>query len=234
MKFAQVGNVQFCIWLTRVRDFEIFAKETNLRNASWRNPGFKQGPDHPVVNVSWREAMGFCEWLTMRERKRGLLTRDEGYRLPTDLEWSKAVGLPPEAGKTPQERDMETPDVFPWGTQWPPPPNVGNYTGEETSSDVAMKGYDDGFAWTSPVGSFPPNQYGLYDLGGNVWQWCMDNLTPNDRSKVLRGASWYNGAMKLSLLSSCRWHYDPDKGTDNFGFRVVKVSREARTATLDR
>jgi formylglycine-generating enzyme required for sulfatase activity len=162
--------------------------------------------------------------LTERERKKNTLAKDQAYRLPTDLEWSKAVGLPEEAGKSPEARDMGVPDVFPWGTQWPPPPNVGNYTGEETGSDVAIKGYDDGFAWTSPVGSFPANQYGLYDMGGNVWQWCMDSWNSESKAKVLRGASWYNGALKLSLLSSCRVHANPDSTTDNYGFRIVRAT----------
>ncbi len=232
MKFISVPAIdpQFAIWPTRLKDFELFAKETNLKSTTWRAPGFKQGPDHPVVNVTWNEAVSFCRWLTDRERKSGALSKEQGYRLPTDLEWSKAVGLPEETGKTPEARDMSVPDVFPWGTQWPPPTNVGNYTGEETGSDVAIKGYDDGFAWTSPVGSFPPNQYGLHDMGGNVWQWCMDGWNGESKAKVLRGASWYNGALKLSLLSSCRVNANPDSSTDNYGFRVVRVMEAGKSA----
>ncbi len=229
MKFAPVGDVLFCIWPTRVKDFEAFAKETGLKSTIWRSPGFKQGPDHPVVDVTWTEATAFCKWLTERDRKKGLISSSQVFRLPTDLEWSKAVGLPEESGKTPEARDMGVPDVFPWGTQWPPPPNVGNYTGEETGSDVAISGYDDGFAWTSPVGSFPPNKYGLYDMGGNVWQWCMDNWNNESKAKVLRGASWYNGGLKLSLLSSCRVNENPDSSTDNYGFRVVRANESGRS-----
>ncbi len=228
MKFARVGDVDFCIWQTRVKDFEVFAKAVNLKSTAWRGPGFKQGPDHPVVNVTWVEAVAFCKWLTELEHKDGTLPAAQFYRLPTDLEWSKAVGLPDESGKTPEVRDMGISDVFPWGIQWPPPPNSGNYTGEETGSDVAIKGYDDGFAWTSPVGSFPPNKLGLYDMGGNVWQWCMDAWNTDSKAKVLRGASWYNGALKLSLLSSCRVHALPESSTDNYGFRIVRTSDSAK------
>ena len=121
---------------------------------------------------------------------------------------------------------MGVPDVFPWGTQWPPPPNCGNFTGEETGPDVAIRGYDDGFAWTSPVGAFPANKFGLFDVGGNVWQWCMDNWSAASKAKVLRGASWYNGALKLSLLSSCRVSANPGSSTDNYGFRVVRAKSE--------
>ena len=224
MKFAPVGDVEFCIWLTRIKDFEVFAKEVKLKSTSWQSPGFRQGADHPVVNVTWAEAIAFCQWLTNKEHADGSLPTNQFYRLPTDLEWSKAVGLPEESGKTPEARDMGVPDIYPWGTAWPPPPGAGNYTGEETGSDVAIKGYEDGFAWTSPVGSFKPNKYGLYDMGGNVWQWCMDNWNGESKAKVLRGASWYNGALKLSLLSSCRVHAAADSSTDNYGFRVVRAS----------
>ena len=228
IKFVPVGDVEFAIWQTRVKDFEAFAKAVNLRSTSWRGPGFKQGPDHPVVNVSWQEAIAFCKWLTDKEHKENTLPANQYYRLPTDLEWSRAVGLAEETGKTPEARDMGVQDVYPWGTQWPPPAGAGNYTGEETGSDVAIKGYDDGFAWTSPVGSFPPNKFGLYDMGGNVWQWCMDNWTAESKAKVLRGASWYNGALKLSLLSSCRVHAAPDSSTDNYGFRIIRAVETAK------
>ncbi len=202
----------------------MFAKESEFKKEAWRSPGFKQDPDHPVVNVSWNDAMAFCDWLTEREHKAGTLPADQLYRLPTDLEWSKIVGLGAETGKTPEERDMRVPDVFPWGKQWPPPANSGNYTGEETGADVAIRGYNDGFPWTSPVGSFPANKFGLFDVGGNVWQWCMDNWSVESKSKVLRGASWYNGALKLSLLSSCRVSANPDAASDNYGFRVVRAT----------
>ncbi len=230
LKFVPVGDVEFSIWQTRVKDFEVFAKAVNLKSNSWKGPGFKQGPDHPVVNVSWQEAIAFCKWLTDKEHKEGTLPRNQFYRLPTDLEWSRAVGLSDETGKTPEVRDMGVPDEYPWGKAWPPPAGAGNYTGEETGSDVAIRGYDDGFAWTSPVGSFPPNELGLFDMGGNVWQWCMDAWNDNSKAKVLRGASWYNGALKLSLLSSCRVHAAPDSSTDNYGFRIVRASEPTKSS----
>ena len=221
--FMPCGDVEFCVFLTTVKDFEVYTKATNAKAAEWRPPGFRQGPDHPVVNVTWEQAIAFCQWLTDREHVEGVLPANQIYRLPTDVEWSIAVGLPIERGNTPEERDMGVPEVYPWGTTWPPPPGSGNYTGEETGSDVAIKGYNDGFAWTSPVGSFKPNQLGLYDMGGNVWQWCMDSWNRSSAAKILRGGSWYNGALKLSLLSSCRVHAAPDTGTDNYGFRIVRA-----------
>ena len=229
MKFVPVGDVDFSIWQTRVKDFEVFAKAVNFKSSAWKAPGFKQNPDHPVVNVTWVEAVAFCKWLTDQEHKDGVLPAQKFYRLPTDSEWSKAVGLPEESGKNPEARDMGIPDVYPWGNQWPPPPKSGNYTGEETGSDVAIKGYDDGYPWTSPVGSFPPNKLGLYDMGGNVWQWCMDAWNNDSKAKVLRGASWYNGALKLSLLSSCRVHASPESSTDNYGFRIVRAGEGAKS-----
>ena len=174
--------------------------------------------------------MAFCKWLTFKEQREGTLPAGKVYRLPTDVEWSKAVGLPDESGKTAEARDMGVPDVYPWGTAWPPPQGAGNYTGEETGSDVAIKGYSDGFPWTSPVGSFPPNKYGIFDMGGNVWQWVMDAWNTDSASKVLRGASWYNGALKLSLLSSCRVHAAQDSSTDNYGFRCVIANEVPKSA----
>jgi serine/threonine protein kinase len=229
MRFAPVGNILFSIWLTRVQDFDAFAEATGYKKNAWREPGFTQGPDHPVVNVSWDDANLFCLWLTEKEHHEGILPLSETYRLPTDLEWSKAVGLPSESGQSPEDRDMDIPDVYPWGTQWPPPPGAGNYTGEETDSDVAIKGYNDGFAWTSPVGSFSANKFGLYDMGGNVWEWCEDWWNSQEKDKVLRGGSWYNGALKISLLSSCRIPAAADEGADDYGFRIVIAPESTRS-----
>jgi formylglycine-generating enzyme required for sulfatase activity len=214
--------VQFGVYLTTRKDFEAFATATGLKSEAWKNPGFKQAPDHPVVNVTWREAEGFCKWLTEKERKAGLLKGGEIYRLPTDAEWSRAVGLPVETGATPEERDMGVQDVYPWGNQWPPPPGAGNYAGEETQTEIPIPNYNDGFANTSPVGKFRANGFGLYDMGGNVWQWVSDFWNSENRAKTLRGGSWYNGAIPLSLLSSCRISSSPDTLHDTYGFRIVK------------
>ena len=223
MKFVPVGDVMFSTNKTRVKDYAQFVKETGYPKNHWKNPGFEQTPDHPVVMVTWTDALSFCKWLTDKEQAAGLLKPGESYRLPTDLEWSKAVGLPAEKGQSPEMRDMGIQDHYPWGTSWPPPKGAGNYTGKETGAEVYITGYDDGFPYTAPVGSFAPNAQGLYDMGGNAWEWCMDTWNPKARSRVLRGASWYQGALQLSLLSSCRIHSMPDRESDNYGFRVVRA-----------
>ncbi len=230
MKFVAVGDIQFAIHPTTRQQFEAFAKSANLKNATWQTPGFKQDSDHPVVNVTWREAEAFCKWLTVKERTAKLIKPDEAYRLPSDLEWSKAVGLPLETGKTPEDRDMEVQGVYPWGTELPPPDGGGNYAGEETEADTLIAGYNDGYKNTSPVGKFKSNAYGLYDMGGNVWQWVQDDWNAEKRSKTLRGASWYNGAIPLTLLSSCRIGSSPETPNDTYGFRVVKVVDPAKPA----
>jgi serine/threonine protein kinase/formylglycine-generating enzyme required for sulfatase activity len=230
MRFVQIGDVDFAVHLVTRQDYDVFAGERGLKGGSWRSPGFAQGADHPVVNVTWKEADAFCKWLTEKERKTGYLKAGESYRLPTDAEWSKAVGLPPEKGATPEERDLGVDDVFPWGLAWPPPPGAGNYAGEETDSEVKLQGYRDEFQWTSPVGKFKANSFGLYDMGGNVWQWTSDYFNEAKERRVLRGGSWYNGGVKPSLLASCRYSAKPDVSNDTYGFRIVKAREASKGA----
>lgn len=233
MKFLSLPGtkIRLGIWPVRVRDYATFAKAKQLRATSWSNPGFEQTPDHPVVNVSWDDAQAFCEWLTHTERDKGTISPLQSYRLPTDLEWSLGVGLTNEQGDTPERRDLGVADVYPWGTQWPPPPGVGNYAGRETESETAIKDYEDGFLATSPVGSFPANQFGFYDMGGNVFQWVEDSWNTTSKNKVARGASWFNGTVRISLLSSCRVHTPPQDSRDNYGFRVVLEGEDKRKST---
>lgn len=226
MKFVPVGaDLLFSIWPVRVADFEKFATETKMKGEDWKSVGFRQDPSHPVVHVTYAEAVAFCEWLTVKEKKGGTLQRDQQYRLPTDLEWSVAAGLPSEEGKTPEARDMATPDLYPWGKQWPPPKGAGNYSGQESGTEASIDGYDDGYVWTSPVGTFSPNAAGLYDMGGNVWEWCSDDWSTESKAKVLRGGSWYTGALRLSLLTSCRLKADASKSSNEYGFRVILSHR---------
>jgi formylglycine-generating enzyme required for sulfatase activity len=246
MRFLPLDEaVHMSVWKTRVRDFAAFAQASGydatggmasfknggdaLLGASWREPGFAQSPDHPVVGINWKDAYAFCDWLTEREHQSGDLEEAQFYRLPTDLEWSRAVGLPPETGATPQSRSSQIKDVYPWGTQFPPPAGAGNYAGAELRAPgvdwpanlpTIPGGFADGFPRTSPVGSFAPNRLGFYDLGGNAWEWCEDRFAPGGETRVLRGASWGNVRADL-LLSSKRIDAFPNTRSDLYGFRVV-------------
>jgi len=211
MKFVPVPGttVLFSIWDTRVQDYQAFVTATGR---AWPKPDFEQGPTHPAVMVSWDDAKAFCAWLTQKERQAGTLNASQEYRLPTDLEWSTAVGLEKETGNTPKERSGKIKDVYPWGTEWPPPHGAGNY---ESKLNV------DDFANTSPVGSFAANRFGLYDTGGNVWQWCEDFHNGQSGNRVLRGGSWLHVSSVFLLSSSCRFAYDSNVRVANLGFRCV-------------
>ena len=248
MKFVPVPGtkVLFCVWLTRVRDFEQFANDSGHnpqdgfslakdgwknRGNSWKNPGFAQTGDHPVSLVSFDDANKFCDWLTRKELGSGKLEAGQKYRLPTDAEWSQAVG----------------PAKYPWGVDSPPPSGAGNYAGEEAKDAdwpdnfPVIQGYNDGFARTSPVGSFKANSFGLFDMGGNLREWCDDwyrkDLNSEETRKnfpvldhdeggmklrVLRGASW-DGSGSASLASSFRGFGGPGFRYASDGFRCVVV-----------
>jgi LysM repeat protein len=210
MQFKPVPGTRclFSIWETRVQDYQVFAQAVNRE---WPKPSFAQEATHPAAKVSWEDAQAFCRWLTEKEKSEGKLPANWVYRLPTDLEWSAAVGLNGEAGSTPQERDEKVANAYPWGTEWPPPRGAGNYN---QSLNV------DDYEYTSPVGSFNANRHGLYDLGGNVWEWCEDKYQSGQDWRVLRGASWVSFAPG-SLLSSNRNHVHPDFRSVNCGFRCV-------------
>jgi formylglycine-generating enzyme required for sulfatase activity len=175
---------------------------------------FKQEDTHPVVKVSWNEAQAFCEWLTKKELAEGKIKAGQKYRLPTDAEWSVAVGLGKEKGNTPKEKNRGIKDVYPWGKEWPPPKGAGNY-GESLNVD--------NYEYTSPVGSFAANKLGLHDMGDNVLEWCEDWYDPAIKAfRVLRGASWGDGGPG-TLLSSDRVIGTPDFRRNNVGFRCVLV-----------
>lgn len=241
MKFVPVPGTKalFSVWDTRVRDWQAFVqKEGDIgqwgidgfvenklnwsvkKELSWRTPGFAQTGEHPVVGVSWEDANRFCAWLSKWE---GMT-----YRLPTDAEWSAAVG----------------PQAHPWGDQFPPPSGAGNYFGGENSQQTAaIDGYNDGFPRTSPVGSFAANRYGLYDMGGNVWQWCKDEYRAAMNStdllqiipalnrekasdgtsfRLVRGGAW-SVESEIQSRSSCRFIFHYARRNDYCGFRCVLV-----------
>jgi formylglycine-generating enzyme required for sulfatase activity len=217
MPFVPVPGteVAFCIWETRVKDYAAFAAANAEVDGSWKQPGFKQEDTHPVVKVSWNDAQAFCAWLTKKELAVGKIKAGQKYRLPTDAEWSVAVGLGKEVGDTPRAKDEGIKDVYPWGKKWPPAVGAGNY-----SESLKV----DNFEYTSPVGSFAANKLGLHDMGGNVWEWCEDWYDPAAKTdRVLRGASWVDGNPDY-LLSSYRYYVSPGgRGDLDVGFRCVLV-----------
>ena len=237
MKFVPVAitggptdgkRVLFSVWDTRVQDYGLFAKEKGI---AIKKPRFEQGPKNPAVNVSWEDAKAFCVWLTEKDQIAGKIGLDERYRLPSDHEWSCAVGIGDRenANVAPSDNDGKIEDEYPWGKEWPPTNKSGNYRGEEyevTDARVPrIQGVNDGMQYTSPVGSFAPNRYGLYDMGGNVWQWCEDLYDSLWPARVARGASWYNYEKNM-LLSSFRFNNGPGDRAPNFGFRCVLTLRE--------
>ena len=160
MRFAPLGqDLMVSIWETRVGDYALFIRES--RRTAPRPASFPQEQDHPVVNVSREDAMAFCDWLTQRERKLERIAQGHIYRLPTDLEWSQMAGLEEEEGISPNWRDARKQRVFPWGVSWPDVEKVGNFAdmaaarAPGVSSDRTITGYDDGYPFTSPAGSFP-------------------------------------------------------------------------------
>jgi formylglycine-generating enzyme required for sulfatase activity len=186
---------------------------------SWRNPGFPQGDDHPVVNITWADAVEFCRWLS---RKEGAT-----YRLPTEAEWEYAC----RAGTNTRYHFGDDPAKLP---EYANTYDASSARAFPEWADWAVKG-DDGFPFTAPVGSFKPNAFGLYDMHGNVWEWCSDFYgedyykqspvddpkgPPSGRRHSRRGGGWH--VWPLYCRSCYRNYNTPQSRYLNLGLRVVR------------
>jgi formylglycine-generating enzyme required for sulfatase activity len=186
-----------------------------INDAAWNHP---EGPDsdimsrahHPVTHVSWNDATAYADWA--------------GKRLPTEAEWEFA-----SRGGLEQK-------IFPWGDELTPngEHRCNVWQGEFPLVDLA----EDGYAGPAPVDSFPPNDYGLYNITGNVWEWCSDWFHPSyhltaarvnplgparGRAKVMKGGSYlchhsYCNRYRVAARTS----NEPDSATTNIGFRCVR------------
>ncbi len=194
-------------------------------DANWQNPYFSQEDNHPVVLVSWNDALAYCNWLSKEEGLTPAYTISEenvtwnreanGYRLPTEAEWEYAC----RAGTT-----------TPFNTGNNITTNQANYNGNYPYNGNAKGEYRER---TTAAGSFAPNPWDLYDMHGNVWEWCWDwfgdyssesQIDPmgavSGTFHVLRGGGWvYYGQFMRSAFR--------DDGTpsfrDNFGgFRLAR------------
>jgi serine/threonine protein kinase/formylglycine-generating enzyme required for sulfatase activity len=227
MRFEPVSeDLMASVWETRVRDYIAFVEDADY--AAPREADFPQGPDHPVIHVSRRDAAAFCDWLTERERADERIAQSHRYRLPTDEEWSLMAGLPKELGGGPGQRDTNKKTIYAWGGKWPPPNAVANYADSAAASlpgvsaDRVIADYDDGFPRTAPVGSFPPNDLGLFDISGNVQEWVSDDISATATAPlgVVRGAGW-NTYIRENLVLGWRNPVPSAVQAPYYGFRIV-------------
>jgi formylglycine-generating enzyme len=199
------------------------------KDYSWRNAGFEQTDEHPVVNVSWNDAVAFCKWLSNKEGKT--------YRLPTEAEWEYAC----RAGTTTRYYSGDDPETLAKVANVADATFRAKFPAAENAW-CAIKA-SDGYVYTSPVGQFKPNAFGLYDMHGNAWHLCADwyggdsdyyRNSPTDDPKgpekggdrVVRGGSWL--ACPDAARSACRTFIQPSDRDNVVGFRIVRAVGERK------
>ena len=233
MPMVPVGNMMVASYETRVIDYAKYLNEGNP-NPGVFAPAFSQSGNHPLVSVNRADAELFCEWLTRFEKSVKKIREWHQYRLPTDREWSQIVGLPIESGASPKMREIEYPDLFPWGKKWPPPKRAGNFADESakvTLDKYIITDYNDGFPQTSPVGNFNSSKTGIYDLGGNVWEWVSDDYDADSGLGVVRGGGWESYQAGI-LASSYRYAVNPSIRDEKYGFRFILVDTRKAVAPV--
>ena len=238
--YMDIGEVTRAEFADFVRDTKYLTDREHRRvKPDWREPGFEQGNDEPVVFVSWMDAITYCNWLSLRNQLTPCYEVDDtgetvvfrreanGYRLPTEAEWEFAA------------RNAGQDVIYPWGDeadvatiiQW------ANFMQQEGEPNDAWPG-------PNPVMALPANRIGLFGMAGNVWEWCSDwyvedaystifavqSVNPcvgDDEARpskadrrVMRGGSFRNGISMLRCAA--RGNGDPAASANRVGFRTAR------------
>lgn len=188
---------------------------------TWRNPGFPQSDEHPVVNVTWNDAVKFCEWLGRKE--------GAAYRLPTEAEWEYSC----RAGTTTRYHNGDDPELLHEVGRVADPKAWKEFPSVQKMV-IAKPGPD---SFTVAVGRYKPNAFGLHDMHGNVWEWCSDFYedpdyyakSPVDDPKGPEKGEWHarrGGGWNTFPMwgRSCSRNYGANGKNRicNLGFRVVR------------
>jgi sulfatase modifying factor 1 len=195
---------------------------------TWKNAGFEQTDSHPVVNVTWTDAMAYCEWLTKKAVRQ--------VQLPTEAQWEYACRA---GSKTKYSYGDDGQSMWQHGNSADKrfannlPAVVERI--KKVIPDYAPIASDDGYIFTAPVGRYKANANGLNDMHGIVWEWCLDGprtykdqketdpIGPTDTgsNRAFRGGSWYNSARVCR--SATRGDYASSSRNVNLGFRPALV-----------
>ncbi len=205
---------------------------TPRKGMAWNSAPWRISDDQPVVFVSWNDAQAFCRWLGRKEKRT--------YRLPTEAEWEMAC-----RGGAAWVR-------FPWGNKLPGDRDT-NFGDGSPKLPESLTTVNDGYEFVSPVGVYPPNAFGLYDMAGNVMEWVQDFYGRNyydgspledpkgpdvGTSRVNKGGNWF--ASPADGRCAFRGFSGPEMSFWNLGFRVVmeengdKWARSTKTGNTDR
>jgi sulfatase modifying factor 1 len=223
-RFMQATRYQTAAERDPDRGIRVWDEEKNewarSRGKSWRNPGFTQDDSHPVVGVSWNDALAYVDWLAKQT--------GQAYRLPSEAEWEHAV----RAGTTTARF---------WGgdaNQACAYANVGDRSLKSSRPKwpYVIHECEDGFLETAPVGRFAANRFGLHDMIGNVWEWTQDCWNDSYTGapwdglpwpqgdcgrRVVRGGSWYDPP-EFARAAFRNWSGPGLRGS-NLGFRLART-----------
>lgn len=205
-----------------VAAYRQFVQETGHRAPDWNEVArYSPTDEHPIVLVSWHDAMTYAKWADKR--------------LPTEAEWEKAA------------RGGHIQQSYPWGNAAPDGTQCNFADKNLARYWWADKDADDGYAYTAPVEDYPENEYGLYNMVGNVWEWCLDEYDPGfygvsadanpasgiatleeimeafssvQSMRVLRGGSWLVNSQ--AVRNAVRFRLHPSQSSNNIGFRCAK------------